>query len=256
MFTPIHLLPQFNTKELNIYRDRWNDTDGQRLRDKVLEMIRNGAGEDFLQRDFEQGKLGFLENMCDLKGIDIFKEDINFPASDNFEGINFSYAKFYHSKLKNAVFLNTTFNFIKMYNCEFINCIFLCTSFYGASLEKIKFINCDFIEGDKMTNCDFRDSKFKKCFYIERLFFDCRFDETTSIENPINEPLTSSTIVLNKSELAEIYKGIKENYVAGNVFKQSRQYFFKQKQCITRHNAKNLREKILGYFLELIAGYG
>jgi len=257
MFTSINLLPPLHRKELKKYQERWNDSDGLRLRDKILKMIRNGAGEDFLQWDFEQGKMGFLENMWDLRGIDIHQEDINFPYGDNFEGIDFSYAKFYHSKFKNAVFISTAFNFTTLHNCEFINCIFLFTGFYGSTSEKTKFINCDFIEGDKITNCDFRQSKFVNCFYLGRLFFDCRFDETTSIDIPIDEPSsTAEGIRLNKTELAEIYSGIKESYVAGDAVKQSRQYFFKQKQCLTRHNVNNLREKIGGYFLELIAGYG
>jgi len=257
MFTPIHLLPQFNAIQLNDFQRRWDGPDGLRLRDKILKMIRNGAGEDFLQWDFEQGKLGFLENMWDLRGIDIHQEDINFPYGDNFEGIDFSYAKFYHSKFKNAVFISTAFSFTRLHNCEFINCIFLFTGFYGSTLEKTKFINCEFIDGDEITNCDFRESRFRNCFYLGRLFFDCRFDETTSIDTPIDEPLsTTEGIKLNKTEHAEIYSGIKESYGAGNVFKQSRQYFFKQKQCLTRYNVNNLREKIGGYFLEFIAGYG
>lgn len=255
MFTPVYLLPQFSAKESTKYRERWNGSDGQRLRDQILEMIRNGAGEDFLQWDFEQGRLGFLEDTWDLKGINIFQEDISFPEGDNFEGIDFAYAEFYHSKFKNAVFREATFNFTGLYDCEFLNCTFLFTTFYGATLEEIKFMGCDFIEHNEMTNCDFRESIFRDCFYASRLFFDCRFDDTTSLDTPVNEPFSViEGIRLGKSALSGIYDGIKESYAAGHVSKQYRQYSFRQKQCITRHNAETLRDRIEGYFLELVTG--
>lgn len=258
MFTPIYLLPQYNTEDLSKYRDRWNTPEGRPLQDKILKMIRNGAGEDFLQWDFEQGKLGFLESMWDLKGINIFKEQIDFPAADNFEAIDFSYASFYHSKFKNATFLSASFNFIKLYNCEFMDCAFLFTSFYGVTLEKTKFINCDFVEHSRITNCDLKEVKLENCFTPTNLFFDCKFDEQTTIDDLMDKPLRmpSSNLQLSKSDLAEIFKGIKEGYRAGDVIKQARLYFFKERQSITRHNSKGLGEKIGGYFMELIAGYG
>jgi uncharacterized protein YjbI with pentapeptide repeats len=257
MFTPVHLLPQYNTKELDKYRDRWEDSDGQRLQDKILAMIERGAGEDFLQRDFEQGNLGFLENMWDLKGIQILNKQIGFPAEDNFEGIDFSYGSFYHSKFRNATFLNTFFRFTKLYNCEFVNFNFLFTSFYGATLEKTEFIKCDFIEHDSMTNCDLRGVKFEACFIPTNLFFDCKFDEQTNIDDLLDKPWRGQgTLKLSKGDLAEIFKGIKDGYRAGDVLKQARVYFFKEKQSITRHNTKRHVEKTWGYFLELIAGYG
>jgi hypothetical protein len=67
---------------------------------------------------------------------------------------------------------------------------------------------------------------------------------------------SGGSLKLNKSNLAEIFKGIKEGYIAGDVIKKAREYFFKEKQSITKHNSKKLREKISGYFLELISGYG
>jgi len=256
MFTRIDLLPQYDAKESSKYQERWDNSAGQCLRDKILKMIKNGAGEHFLQWDSEQGKLEFLEDACDLRGINFWKEDITFPISDNFKGIDFSYAQFYHSKFRNATFLSTTFNFTRLYNFEFVNCVFSFTSFYGATLEKVRFINCDFIEHNSMTNCNFSESKCENCFFPTRLFFDCRFDETTAVDTPIDKPSSTVKTRLNKTDLAEIYSGIKESYAAGAIFEKSRQYFLKQKRCITRHNAKNLWEKIGGYFLELIAGYG
>ncbi len=259
MFTQIYLLPQYNIKELNKYRDRWDDSDGHQLQDKILGLIRDGAGEDFLQRDFEQGNLRFLENMWDLKGINIFREQIDFPlTTDNFEGIDFSYCSFHHSTFKNATFLNTFLSFSKLYNCEFMNCTFLFVSFYGATLEKTKFINCDFIEHNSITNCDLREVKLENCFIPTNLFFDCKFDEQTTIDTPLDKSSRKpgSNLKLSKSDLAEIFKGIKEGYTAGGVIKQARMYFFKERKAITRYNTKGLREKIAGFILELLTGYG
>lgn len=221
-------------------------------------MIGDGAGEDFLQWDFEQGNLGFLENMWDLKGIRISNKQINFPAADNFEGIDFSFSSFYHSNFKNATFLNTFLSFTELYNCEFMNCTFLFTSFYGAPLEKIKFINCDFIEHNSITNCDLREVKLENCFIPTNLFVDCKFDEQTVINNLLDKPTRKpgDSLKLSKDNLAEIFKGIKEGYIAGSVIKQARMYFLKERKAITRYNTKGLREKMRGYFLESIAGYG
>jgi uncharacterized protein YjbI with pentapeptide repeats len=258
MFTPLHLLPQYNAQEFNKYYDRWNTRDGRIIRDRILQVIRDGAGEDFLLWKFEQGNLGFLENMHDLKGLVLYQEDINFPTADNFKAIDFSYASFYSTKLRNATFFETSFSFLRLSNCEFINCVFSFTTFYGATLERTRFINCDFIDHDSFNNCNLRNVKFENCFIPTNFFFDCKFDEQTAVNDPLDEPLImgGSRPRLKKAELAEIFKGIKEAYMAGNVINQARRYFFKERQCITRYNAKSLREKMGGFFLELVAGYG
>jgi len=257
MYTPIYLLPQYSPKDRSKYEDRWADPENQHIRDKVLEMIRNGAGEDFLQKIYEEN-LAFFEDMWDLKGIDILEEEIKFPTTDNFEAIDFSYATFSGSKFINATFVNTVFHFTKVHHSEFINCIFAFGGFYGASLEKTRFINCDFIEYHRITNCDFREVKFENYFIPKRLFFNCKFDEQTIINDPLAKPLRMSedSFKLSKSDLAEIFKGIKESYMAGEVIKQARRYFYRERQFITRQNANNWRDKTGGYFLEYITGYG
>lgn len=256
MFTPIHSLPQFNENELNKYQNRWKDYNGKQILEKIIKMIENGAGEDFLEWDFEHGKLGFLEDMRDLKGIDIFKEDINFPKGDNFEGIGFSYAQFYHSKFNNATFVKSSFGFARLYNCVFKNCLFAYNIFYGCRIEKVQFINCDFVENNSMTNCNIIETEYKNCFYKNVLFNDCKFDVKTLLDNPKDKPSSTFNVELDKTNLAEIYKGIKEAYVSGGVFMESRKYFFKQKQSITRHNIKGKLNKIKNLLLEFTTGYG
>jgi len=258
VFTPIYLLPQFDAKESAKYQDRWHDHANKNTADIIIKMIRNGAGEDFLQQDFESGNLGILEHMQDLKGIIISGEDINFPKNDNFEGIDFTYARFFNSKFTGATFVGgTSLRFAKIANTEFINCIFLNTDFYGTELIKVNFINCDFIYNDKITNCELKEVKLEKCFTSYRLFFDCKFDEQTVIDEPLKTPSNTSwkSEKLNSKSLSEIYKGIKEGYLGGEVIKQSKNYFFKEKQAITRYNA-NCKNKITGYFHEYITGYG
>lgn len=72
MFTAIHLLPTVDLEKMDLYQQRWDKDKGPAIREKILELIRAGAGEDFLQWDFEHKNLGFLESQWDLKGIDIF----------------------------------------------------------------------------------------------------------------------------------------------------------------------------------------
>ena len=256
MFTSLHLLPQFNGNESVKYQYRWKDYNGRQIFEKIIKMIENGAGEDFLEYDFDKGNLGFLENKGDLKGVDIFKKDINFPEGDNFEGIDFSYAQFYHSKFHNANFIESSFEFARLYNCVFENCLFAFSTFYGCKIEKVKFINCDFVENNAMTNCVFNETKYKNCFYSNVLFSDCKFDSNTSLDAPKDKPSSSFNTELNKTQLAEIYKSIKEAYFSGGVFTKSKQYLFKQKQSITRHNEKGKFRKIGNFLLELITGYG
>jgi len=256
MFTPIHLLPQFNGIESGKYQNRWRDFNEKKLLDKIIKMIEDGAGEDFLEWDFDKGKLGFLENKGDLKGINIFKKDINFPKGDNFEGIDFSYAQFYHSKFHNATFVESSFGFASLYNCVFENCLFAYNTFYGCTIEKVKFINCDFIENNAMTNCVLIETEYNNCFYSNVLFSDCKFDVNTSIDTPKDKPSSSFHAELDKTYLSEIYKSIKEAYFSGGVFMESKQYFFKQKQNITRYNKKGKLSKIGNFLLEFSTGYG
>lgn len=256
MFIPIYRLPQYSSTELDKYRNRWEDEHGRRLGEHILRMIREGAGEDFLQWEFEQGRLGFLEDMWDLKGFRIFDEQFDFPPRDTFETINFSYASFYHSKFRNATFSQPIFNFAEIYNCEFVNCVFSFVTFFGCSIEKTKFIACEFVERNSMTNCSFSEVKFENCYFVRRLFFDCKFDENTIIDEPAQVPQTMTNHRLDKKDLAEILKGIREGFMAGEVSKKWRRFLFRERQCTTRFNARNWREKATGFFLEIVTGYG
>ena len=258
MFTPIHLLPRLENEKLDSYQQRWETEQGQALTEKIIQMIRNGAGEDFLQADFENHQLGFLESMWDLKGFNIHGETLNYEGEGSgwFENIDFSYAHFYHSRFRHGEFAPVSFAFARIYNCEFAECTFSFASFYGATLEKVTFRSCNFIEQNAFTNCDFQDVKFENCFIPESIFRDCRFDASTTISDPLQRSLRKWKLTLDKKRLAGIFQGVKEAYSAGGVFKQSRKYLFRQNQASTRYNRATFSDAIGGYALEFLTGYG
>ena len=224
---------------------------------KILAMIHDGAGEDFLQWDFEAHRLGFLEDMWDLKGFKIFDQQFKFSGGDTFEAINFSYAEFYHSKFDNAVF-NCHIDFARVFNCDFVNCVFSFNGCYATRFENCRFANCEFFEQNSFTNCVFENVVFRDCFIPARVFFDCSFDERTEIGEPMPAPvrLKSSGLKLENRDRAGIYKGIQEAFAAGEVVSKARSYYFKQRQCVTRFNTSGIRAKAGGYFLEYLTGYG
>lgn len=251
------MLPGFDASCCESSRKRWEDGRGQELREYILGKIREGAGEDFLQLDFEGKKLGFLESQWDLRGIDIFGEDLQFDGEESgwFEAVDFSYAELYHSKFRHASF-NSHFSFARIFNCEFIDCTFSFTGFYGTTLEKVKFLNCDFIEQNAFVNCDFRNAKLESCFIPENIFVDCRFDGSTIVTDPIDKARRMNNLTLDKRNQAQIFQGIKEAYTSGGIVSLARLYYFRQMQAITRFNCAGRLDAALGYLREWLAGYG
>lgn len=263
-FQRIDLLPRYELERRNEVRSRWEDRVGMALYEKIIEKIRKGAGEDFLQWDFEQRQLGFLEDYWDLSGIQLSNEDITFPTGDNFENIDFSYAQFWHCTFVNATFPQTHFAFTRLYNIEFRKCLFAFAHFYGATLEKCRFIDCDFVDENGFSNCDFSDSHFQNCFFNKNKFVDCKFDESVSFEFP-SEPkiggLSSQTrsgfnCSFEKIHISSIYRGIRDGFLAGEVYSKARHYLFRQQQAYTRFNRKGTLERMRAYSWELIGGYG
>lgn len=258
MFTPIDRLPRFDLENHAKYRGRWEDTTGQALRDKILAMIRAGAGEDFLQQDFEAGELGFLEEMWDLKGLNIFQEQFDFPRGDTFENIDFSHAEFYHSAFNNAAFVGSSIAFAKIYNCTFKRCIFSFAHSYGTTFEKCTFVECDFVESNTFTNCVFRDVSFDQCFMPTRLFFDSSFDQLTRVGRSAPTPfrMNSGSFQIDLRNASDILGGIEDAYRDGRVPSKAREYYFLKMQAVTRHNSSSRREKLFGFVKEYLAGYG
>jgi Pentapeptide repeats (9 copies) len=263
-FQRIDLLPRNNLNERRKARSRWESEEGRSLQEKIIALIRNGAGEDFLQSHFEHGTLSFIEDQWDLAGIQLFNEEIVFPTGDNFETIDFSYAQFWHCIFTNATFPQTHFGFTKFYNVEFRNCLFAFAHFYGATLEKCKFIDCDFAEENGFSNCELSETRFENCFFNKGKFVDCKFDEQVTFEvnkQPHIRGLRSQTSSGFKSPferkgISGIYRGIKEGFIAGQIYGKARNYLFLQHQAYTRFNRTGAVEKSTAYSWELLAGYG
>ncbi|MGH6666150.1 MAG: pentapeptide repeat-containing protein [Pseudolabrys sp.] len=263
-FQRIDLLPRYDPAARNKARSRWEDEEGRSLSETITEKIRKGAGEDFLQWDFEEGTLGFLEDYWDLAGIQLFNEEITFPTGDNFENIDFSYARFWHCIFIDATFPQTHFAFTRLYNVEFKNCLFSFASFYGATFEKCKFIDCDFVEENGFENCEILDTRFDNCFFNKNKFTDCKFDEGVVFhfkKQPQVFGLLAQTASgfkesLEKSSISGIYRGIKDGFLAGGIYNKSRDYVFRQHQAYTRFNQIGRLGRAKAYSWELIAGYG
>lgn len=258
MFTPSHLLPDRHFDKAEDYRDRWQSAEGQAVHNAVMGLLEDGAGEHFLSGPYERGQLSILEDSLDLRGIDIFGFEKEFPLSDNFKGIDFSFSSIYHSTFRGATFLSPVFRLVKFYNVHFVGCTFLHASFFGSTFEKTCFVGCDFIERDYFRNSEFADCHFEQCFFPENLFIDCKFDERTDIGEPRQNPRipTASKLELNKKDLAEICKGIKDGYRAGSAGEKALEYFVKEKKAVTRYNTASCFGKASGYVLEFVTGYG
>jgi len=263
-FYPIDILPRYDPARAQKVRTRWGTEDGQAVYEKIVGLIRKGGGEDFLQWDFEKGRLAFVEDQWDLAGIELFNENIVFPKGDNFEAIDFSYARFWHSVFTNATFPQTGFRFTRLYNVEFRDCIFAFATFYGATLEKCKFINCDFVDSNGFDNCNVKDTKFEDCFFRENVFENCKFDENVTFAvsraSELSGMLTKTSSgfkdTLKKEMVTGIYRGIKEGFLAGQVSNKAREYFFLQQYAYTRYNRTRPFDKAAAYMWEIITGYG
>lgn len=221
-----------------------------------MEMIKEGAGEDFLQRDFQAGRLGFLEDMHDLQGFTFFKEEIVFPTRDTFEAIDFSYGSFWHTKMTNAFFY-CTMHFAKFYNCTFEKCTFHFNNCYASTFEKVTFVDCDFVENNSFTNCSFTESKFCNTFLSNNVFYDCKFDAKTSVDPPPrNAVATTFKGQLDNSLISDIYRGISEAYKAGGAMHKARKHLFLQLHFSTRYNSESFPERVSGLLFEYLTGHG
>ena len=143
--------------------ERW-ELEGRATTEAVLNLIRKGAGEDFLQGDFEAGRLPVLDDMWDLRGLPLANEEFEFPTGDTFEAIDFSYARFTNLVFRNACFPQSSMSFGRVFGCRFVNCLFAYAHFYGTVFENCEFDSCDFVESNEFLNCDLKNVRFRRCF--------------------------------------------------------------------------------------------
>ena len=241
-FTRIDLIPNYDFEESKRLRSRWtDDPEGPRTYEYVPQKIREGGGEDFLQWDFETGRLGLLRNYCDLAGIRLQAEDIIFPEGDNFENIDFSSAEMWHCKFTDACFPSTHFNFARFYNIKCIGCIFSFAWFYSCRFERCTFDHCDFIDGNGFNNSKFMSCAFSDCFFSENMFTDCHFDENVAVRNQ-----TGPLLFGLKQKANQFKEALKAVQVSRSLprdkgrlpgwrgFPAYRKYFLIQRQAYTR----------------------
>lgn len=260
MFIQINQLNGYEPDVAQRVRSRWEDSKNDQAKNLILGLIKKGGGEDFLQWDYQQGILkDFLDNEWDLRGIQIFNENIDFPHEDNFENIDFSYGKFYHSAFRNAC-IYATFDFVRIHNFKFINCSFHFTYWYGCTIENTIFENCNFVERHKFTNCDFINCKFINYSISELLFTDCRFDSNTIITKPKFYMVTSEnkrSSGFDKKQLTDFYRSLHEGYHVSHIPELSRKYKHISQKSRTDYCSPNwliyLRNKL---FIEYLTGYG
>ena len=68
-FQRIDLLPSYDSAAAIKTRQRWEDAHGQAIHRKITDLIRGGAGEDFLQYEFESGRLSLLKDPWEKQGL-------------------------------------------------------------------------------------------------------------------------------------------------------------------------------------------
>jgi hypothetical protein len=259
MFTRIDMLPIYDRHERDRVQSRWEKLENLEAVDRVKELIREGAGEHFPALYWQHGELPILDGDFDLDGIILTAEDIEFPTGDTFKGTSFSYGRFYGCTFRNAHFFNVDFAFSKLHDCNFVGCTFSFASFYGCTFERTRFDSCDFPQHGSFTNSDFHACDLRNCFYRERHFFDCRFDEETIVSLPLAQRPHgnwNNEVRLHNTSVAEVYKGYKEAYRAGEVIRHSRRFFLLERQAVTRHNTKRWNDRLWAYLFEITTGYG
>lgn len=258
MFKPIYDLRLYEFNEQKEVRDRWVSFENHALFIHVLNLIKNGAGEDFLVNDVQNGILkGFLRDEYDLRGLSISSEDISFPDGDNFQGIDFSYCQFGNCIFKNCYF-RACFDFGRLLKSTFINCIFHCTSFLGTTIVECKFIDCIFIEGVRFTNCSFENTKYLHYFIDDNIFFDCKFDDRMVIEEPSTKPIIElgGNLLFSKNQFSSFFMEVANAYSAGGFNSKKNRYYFKSRYFSTRYNSNSTLEAIGKLIIELLCGYG
>lgn len=256
MFQKIHLLHKDVEKEEK-YVNRWIDISGHRYQEYINKLVENGAGEDFLQSEYQAGRFPILENEWDLKGINLSVTADGAKCSAGkglLEAIDFSYASIISSKINDFSFESSGGSFVRVYNSEFSKCLFFMSGWYGSVYENVKFIKCDFFHHGGFQNCKFINCEFVDCFMDTTKFDDCLFNVNTKINGVITKAYHNPERILHKEDISDIYKGIKDAYWAGMVFDKYREYLFKQKVAERKYMKKGfsmmvdvLKEGVVGY---------
>jgi len=261
MWVPPYTHPLFDAEKQKVSRERWTDAvagQGSQYHDRVLALIKAGAGKRFLNEEFCNGSFSILEDPQDLKGFEFWKLVQDFAGTgDTFWGIDLSYAQGWHLHIKNAVFYSCCLNFVSFYNCTFERCNFHFTHCLGAKFEKCKFIGCDFCEPCTWENTVLKNTTLQSCFLGETTpFRDCFFDDLSGVYDmhPHSYYLGEKAKV-PEAALAGYYASFQAAYEASGAEERALEYYWKGRKAFTRHNLSGPK-RLASFVNEAIAGYG
>jgi hypothetical protein len=258
MYTSLYLIPNRDFTIENNCRSRWESTQGKKDHAFIMDLIeKKGAGEDFLQRDFEQNKIPTIEHMHDLRGFQIWTKEINFPQKDNFENIDFSHSEFWHSKFRNGVWY-CSLGFARQYNCVFENMAFFFNNYFCSTLERVSFLNCNFFSHSSFTNCELIDAVFENCHFDSVPFANCKFAGNTRFSGVRMVPvggMPASRSELKKKNRCFIFQSISEGYRNGGQNRLAREFYYKQMSNYTFYNLPPY-QKPASFLAMFVTGYG
>lgn len=261
MFTPLHALRLSELPLKQEVCERWHNPDYHSAVERIKTMLSNGAGEDFLQADFEEGRFPFLDDMWDLRGISLVNSVVQAEQGERalFESLNFAHASFYNITFRNVSFEQCGFRHARFEKCKFIDCIMVYGGFFGAGFENVVFQNCDIGEGASFLNCELRGTHFENCFLPSYAFRDCCFDEGTDLGNLVYERKISqaTTFKIEPNQRASFFREVRFAYKAGGAISGSRKWFREEMKARTRHNTPSFGRRLWRLIvLEWLSGYG
>ncbi|SMO92992.1 pentapeptide repeat-containing protein [Fodinibius sediminis] len=258
MFIEISQLQEYDSDEHEKVSERWNTKLGIKAQKHIENLINRGAGEDFLHYDVQSGILnGFLEHEWDLRGIILAQLEVECPKGDNFQGVDFSYSKFFNCHFEGCLF-DATFLFTKFRNCKFENCTFSSALFKGSFIRNCEFKNIDFINCCRIDNCEIENTRFSGFFTKRNLFSNCKIYNSTEIEKPQEYPNGKwEDLKFNYQTLTDFYSELSLGFNETKALEKSSENRFLARKAYTNHNTKSEIKKWLRFLVnEKVAGYG
>lgn len=257
MYKDISQLTEFDYSENEKVTNRWKH-EGRNRQRLVEELISDGAGEDFLEYDYQYGILkDFLKDEWDLRGIRLNSINLDYPGGENFQFINFSYSNFHNCVFKGCIF-DATFFFVGFENCKFIDCIFANSYFKGCYFENCKFNKIDFFSAGKIDNCNFTDTDFLNFFCPQNLLVDCKITSSSSFSKPLSQANNRNWNYTFKNKcLSDFYNQLNSGFKESGASQKASDYRYKSAKSYTRYNTDSFFKKWKRILIdELIIGYG
>ncbi len=260
MFIQPYKHPLYRIDQREKYRNRWIDSETNQETESyktVIALINEGAGKHFLNDLFYRNRLPELESDLDLKGLKLWKIELDFGDRDNFKGISFAHGEWWHCNFINCVFYSCDLDFLEAYGCTFNKCAFVFTHFIGAKFRNCNFIDCDFGEPCSWENGEFINTVFESCFLGQTTpFSDCYFDDRTKVTNMRTySPHFGQKVSMPNEALSGFFNSFLKSYEASGSVELENKYFWEARKAFTRYNTAG-SAKILSLANELVTGYG